>query len=46
MSCEIARAEIGLRLHDASRAHGVSVIVHEVHADECARDGERAAFEK
>jgi hypothetical protein len=43
---EIARAEIRFRLDDAARAHRVSVIVYEMHADESACDGERAAFEE
>ena len=46
VGCEIARAEIGFRLDDASRTQRVSVIVHQVHADQGAGNGERAAFEE
>ena len=46
MSREIMRAKICLGLDDASGAQRATVIVHEMHADQCARDGERAAFEK
>jgi hypothetical protein len=38
MSREIFRAHVGFRLHDPADASSGPVFVHEVHADEFARD--------
>src|SRR6516164_6874085 len=46
MGREITRTEIGLGLDDPARAHGAAVAMHQMHADQCPRDGERAALEK
>jgi len=46
MGRAVVRAQVRLGLDDAPRAHRASVIVYEVHADERACDGERAAFEE
>jgi hypothetical protein len=43
---EIARPQIRLGLDDSAGAHAIPIVVHQVHADEFAGDGQSAAREK